>query len=653
MQRKVLPTAIAGVLLASLAACGGGGSSATLTNPNPTPQAVLLPLSISDAASEDWATVGVKILSVALVPQGGGSNVTVYTAPTPVPVTNLVQLDNLSDVIGTPQVAAGTYTGAVITISANPGDVTLITSSDPESGFAAAASTAIASDAIHIQDATGGSGSLTVPIKVSFESALTLTSGQAVPLDLEFDLRHPAFIVGHRPAVAAGATLWSVDFDGPVRHHRVADIAALVLRHLYGTISGVAADSSAFTITKDHPTYPAVTPETAVAGNESLTILADASNGTLVYDVDGKSVSTVKDFTSVAALIKSGEFVRIAARYQENGTLVAVRVWASSSFNSVWVSPEGHVRHVDTALDVISVDDENGQPVRLSVDANTKFYFRTPANALSDATPIGTGPAFLASHNLVRGFKIHASVDPLLRPMVAQTIDIETAAYSGTISSPDAMQFTYTRRFYTAVDDYQITLPYLSSTTPNGKDASGNVVDGFKWWNFAFPTLADTGSQAITDFINATGSAAVSFGGAFGSVDAVGLSYATWADVANPSGWAARFAVLEPVPLPVATVTSGYANGSFDMALSNNAGGNSATVNVSSSAGAATLAYQIDRSNGVVTVSPVDITTANGLAAITAGLVAGAPVKVWGVPEATGTLKAYVIAYYTGDMPGG
>jgi hypothetical protein len=59
----------------------------------------------------------------------------------------------------------------------------------------------------------------------------------------------------------------------------------------------------------------------------------------------------------------------------------------------------------------------------------------------------------------------------------------------------------------------------------------------------------------------------------------------------------------------------------------------------------------------VITVSPIDITTTAGLAAISAGLSIGAPVKVFGVPQAavapatTGTLRAYVIVYYTGTMP--
>ncbi|MGO8854307.1 MAG: hypothetical protein ACLQO1_01145, partial [Steroidobacteraceae bacterium] len=58
-----------------------------------------------------------------------------------------------------------------------------------------------------------------------------------------------------------------------------------------------------------------------------------------------------------------------------------------------------------------------------------------------------------------------------------------------------------------------------------------------------------------------------------------------------------------------------------------------------------------DRTNGMVTVNPVDITTSTGLATLTTGLAAGAPVKVYGVPQSDATLRAYVLAYYTGQMP--
>ncbi|HWG31606.1 MAG TPA: hypothetical protein VN676_13710, partial [Steroidobacteraceae bacterium] len=61
--------------------------------------------------------------------------------------------------------------------------------------------------------------------------------------------------------------------------------------------------------------------------------------------------------------------------------------------------------------------------------------------------------------------------------------------------------------------------------------------------------------------------------------------------------------------------------------------------------------YQVDRTNGIVTVSPIDITASAGLTALTNGLTTGATVKVYAVPQPDGTLKAYVVTYYTGDTP--
>jgi hypothetical protein len=80
-------------------------------------------------------------------------------------------------------------------------------------------------------------------------------------------------------------------------------------------------------------------------------------------------------------------------------------------------------------------------------------------------------------------------------------------------------------------------------------------------------------------------------------------------------------------------------------------GATAATVDVNTTAGSATLVYQVDRTNGILTVSPIDITTAAGLSTFTAGLAVGAPVKVYGVPQADATLRAYVLAYYTGQTP--
>jgi hypothetical protein len=632
---------------AVLAACGGGSGGSSMNPPtNSAPQSATMSMLVSDASSEDWATIGVKILSIALVPQGGGSNVTVYTAPSPAPMVNLAQLDQIAEILGNVSVPAGTYTGAVLSVGANSGDVVLTVAADPEAGFAESPGTTIPASRIQIQHTKGTAPNLTVPVSVDFVSPLVATANQNNALDLEFDLGHPAFLVGHVPP-GAGTTLWAVNFNGPVRHHPLHDLARLVLRHTYGDVTAIASDSSSITITKEFPTEPVVTPETAVAGAQSLQILADAANGTIFYDVDTKTRTVIKDFSAEGSL--TGKFVRVAARYQENGTLVATRIWASSQFNSVWLSPEGHVLHVNTGTDVMTVENESGRGVDLLVDANTQFFFRQPQNGLADATPIATGTAFLTNHDLVRGFKVHASVvDPLATPLVAQTVDIEVAKYDGKISAPDMTGFTYTRAFRTAIDDYSVNLDYIDSATANGSDPMGSAISGYQWWNFAYPTVVTSGANAIGNFIAATNDS-VNFGGTVGAVPSRGVSFSIWNDPANANGWSAAATILTPSTLPLGVVASGLVNNAFTMTIPG--GANAGTVEVSSTSGSATLVYQVDLTNGVLTVSPIDITTSAGLATLTSSLTAGEPVKVYGIPQSDGTLKAYVMAYYTGDMP--
>ncbi len=638
-------------LAASIAACGGGGSggggmSSTTSSTTPTAQTGNVALLLSDASTEDWATIGVKVLSIALVPQGGGGSVTVYTAPATVPTVNLAELDQIAEILGNVSVPTGTYTAAVLTVSANPGDVLLTVAADPEVGFAATAGARIPTDQIQIQHTQGSAPNLTVPVNVKFVSPLVVGTGQNNALDLEFDLGHPAFVVGHVPP-AVGNTLWAVNFNGPVRHHPLQDLTRLVLRHLYGDVTSIASDNSSITITKEFPTEPPANPETAIATTQSLQILADATNGTIFYDVDAKTRTVITDFSAESSL--PGKSVRIAARYQEDGTLVATRIWASSQFNDVWLSPEGHVLHVDAANNIVTIENESGRGVPLTVNAGTQFFFRQPQSALADATPIGTGPAFLTSKHLVRGFKVHASVvDPLATPLVAQSIDIETAKYDGTVSAPDSTGFTLTSLFRTAEDDYVYTLAYIANATANGSDDSGNAVNGYKWWNFAFPTLLMSGTNAIANFVSAT-NGSVNFGGTVGAVPSLDTSFATWNDPANPNGWAAAASILSPSNLPLGFVATGLANNAFTMTVLG--GTTAATVDLSTTSGSATLVYQVDCTGGIVTVSPVDITTSSGLASLSAGLATGAPVKVYGVPQASGSLKAYVLTYFTGQAP--
>jgi Domain of unknown function (DUF4382) len=654
MNVKLLRAAVCATLVASLSACGGGGSGATDPAASvasaPTQNAPMA-LIISDASSDDWATIGVKIISIALTPQGGGAPVTVYTAPATPPMVNLEQLDQIGEVLGNATVPVGTYTGATVTVSANPGDVELIVSAEPESGFAGAAGQTIPAADMQIVGAKGSSGNLTVPVDLTFDSPLVVSASGSNALDLEFDLSHPAFIVAHDPP-GASATQWAVNFVGPIRRRPIHDITRLVLREMYGDVTAVAADGSSITITKELPTLPVVNPETPVATGQSLTLQADATNGTIFYDVDAGTSTTVKDFSSQASSL-AGKYVRFTARYQENGSLVAVRVWASSDFNKLWLSPEGHVLHVNTSTDTIVVDNAAGLPVPVTVNSATQFFFRQPASPAADAAPIGTGTAFLTSHDLVRGFKVQVSVvDPLASPLVAQSVDIETAAYSGQISNalPDGTGFTYTHDFLSAADDYSVALDYISSTSANGKDASGNPIEGFKWWNFAYPTLLNDGTNAIPQFASAVGggsSGGFTFAG--DNFFAWGVSAAVWGDPANPTGWAAPWTILLPTPLPRGTVATGWANDSFTMTLSG--GTTPGTVDVGTTSGSATLVYQVDRSNGVVSISPIDITTSGGLGTLTSALVAGTQVKVYGTPQPDGTYRADVLLYFTATDP--
>jgi hypothetical protein len=597
---------------------------------------------ISDGPTGDWATIGIKIQTIALTPQGGGSPVTVFTAPNPVPTFNLVQLNQLGTLLANAQVAPGTYTAATLTLAANPGDVTLTASADPEPGFAGTAGATIPASQIEIVGAQGNAGSMTLPLGVTFDSPLVVKANQSNVLNIEFDLSHPAFLVAQVPP--SGPTIWSVNFLPICRDRKVDDITHLFLQHIYGTVNTVAANNASIVITRDFPVEPATNPETAISSSQKLSILADATNGTTFYDLDAKTTATIKDFSAQASSLPN-KFVRIAARYQPDGSLVAVRIWASSSFAKVWLNPEGYVLHVNTGTSVLTVSNEDGTPLDITVNSGTQFFFHAP-------TPIGTGPAFLT--NIVRGFEVHVSVvDPLANPLVAQTVEIETAEFSGSISSPTNTGYTFTHTFHNTSDNYTVTLKYVDPSTPNGKDANGNPITGYKWWNFAFPKQVDSGANAIPDFI-AAANGTVNFGGTAGTLSASGISYAVWGNSANPSGWSSLFTILAPLPIPLAKVSANFVTttngGNFGITVPNG-GATPVVVNLSSVSGSATLVYQVDRQSNIVTISPQDITSSAGLNNIAAHLVNGTAVKVFGVPQSDGSIKAYVVFYFTGTQP--
>lgn len=638
-----------------LVGCSGNNSSSSNT-PSSSSSSQMSTM-ISDTPTNDWAEVGVRVLSIALKPQSGGTPVVVYN-PNPAAMINLIELDQIAEILNSVSVPPGTYSAATLTLSANPGDVALTASSEPDPGFAGTPGEIVPSSQIQIMGATGSAGSLTVPLNVTFVSPVTVTANQNSQIDFDFDLSNPAFIVAH-PPVGGGTTLWAVDFTPALRHHPIFDVTRLVLRDLYGSF--VSANSvnnvdTSITITRVFPVEPPVNPEQEMSSSQNLNILADANNGTLFYDIDAGTRSTITNFNGVAGGL-TGKFLRIAARYQSDGSLVAVRIWTSSSFNTVWLSPEGHVRHVLISSSALVVDNEDGQPVTVDVNGSTQFFLRAPANPAMDVAPICTGVACL--NDLVRGFKVHITAsDPLQTPLVAQTVDIESARFEGSISSPNSSNFTYTRDFVTASDDYTKQMIYISNATPNGNDPiSGAKITGYKWWNFAFPTLVDsnaTETTPISDFVAATDGSAT-FGGTVGPVPVFGATFATWNDPANPAGWAAPWSILVPAPSPLASVATGWVTnggntgGSFTIAATG--GTNQIVVDASIVSGSAALVYHVDRTNGIITISPVDLTTQAGLNTVQTNLTTGTLVKVFGVPQTGGGIKAYVFFYFTGTMP--
>src|SRR5246500_2260206 len=137
VTRVILGLTSAALMLLSIGCSSGSSSSG---NPNPAPQSQngVVNLLVSDASTEDWATIGVKVLSISLTPQGGGTGLTVFTAGSRAPVVNLVQLDQLSEILGNVQVPAYTDSGATLTIVGSPGAVVLTAAADPEAGSAGA-----------------------------------------------------------------------------------------------------------------------------------------------------------------------------------------------------------------------------------------------------------------------------------------------------------------------------------------------------------------------------------------------------------------------------------------------------------------------------------------------------------------------------------
>ena len=118
-MNRITPLAFGSATAALFLTIGCG--SMTLNNPIQTSQTTgTVSAIVSDSPTEDWATIGVKVMDISLVPQGGGTPVSVYTATSTPPMINLVQLDQLGEIMGNnATIPTGTYSAVNLTLGAN------------------------------------------------------------------------------------------------------------------------------------------------------------------------------------------------------------------------------------------------------------------------------------------------------------------------------------------------------------------------------------------------------------------------------------------------------------------------------------------------------------------------------------------------------
>ena len=566
--------------LALMTACSGGGSGAAAGAGGTGAGNVL----VTDAPTDAWSEIGVLIRKVVLIPQGKNllSGVTVFDGSSETQPLNLVQLDELSELLGKADIPAGTYDRLVVTVDGNPSNITLVPAPDTLNP----APTAIPSSQIRVRGVQNAQGWVALPI-VTLDQPLLVVAGQSTAVQTDFDLSHPLFITSYTSNT--GTPIYALNFK--IRHKPVGMLHQVYLRRHRGQVASLASDGTSMVLHTVH--------------GADLTLLADATNKTLFYDLDASPAAGNASYTFPGNLT-AGKYARATARFQADGSLWAVRVWYSADAAKLptWM-PEGHVLSVNTGAHVIRVLNEDGVPVPVSVDSGTQFFFQ------GGTTPIGSGTAFLS--NVSRDFKVNVTVaDPLAVPLVASAIDIERGVFEGNLTSADASSFTFHKWFSDGYEDHTV-----------GYDAA------FHWWNFTFPTLASTDQAAFL-------SKAMP-GGSLRARAASGLDWIS-------GGWAAMGTVFLPCQLSTApqTISSTYSGGTMAVTFAPDDGSapTTATVNLITTPGSHPVVTEFTKGVNDITETVLPV------ASWSTKLTNGGVVRVHGIPKGDGTLDAYYVCIF-------
>ena len=472
-------------------------------------------LLVTDAPSDDWQEVTVKVNSISLRMTGDQSWNSVWTADANNPNSgklNLVDLSGVAQILGNATIPAGSYDRLKLVIDTNPATMKLVDD----------AGTTIDPTNITVVDPSGNG-----EIKVVIAPALTVSDGGVANLQVDFDLAHPLSII-----VQNGKVVINLQ----IRHKAVPrNLRDIQFARNIGNVTALNGTTGF-----------------SMKTLEGADVAFGVDANTIYVDVDANQPG---NFAGLA--VDKG--VLVASNMNSDGSLFARRVWYGDITKLPVYTPEGLVRRVgDNWLKILN---KNAEP---TADSGHYCHWDSDIVYVNDATtwtfhdtiPMGTGTAVL--QNIRRGFRVSVEfVDPNVTPRVAKSINVQSAHDEGAIRSVSATGFTF------GGGDY--CNGWTSNVLPYGglqythEWAFSTITDHvFSWWFFGLPSGVSTSVQDFTDTVNQAKGANLRV---FARVELY------W-DQAN-SRWVAESLVLAPEKLPDPTrITTAYTTASASMGVS-------------------------------------------------------------------------------------
>ena len=500
---------VAALLL--LAGCGGGGGGAGSSAPIAPGAAGKVNLAITDAPSDNWEQVSVVLRSASLIAAGPQAPVPVWTASSANPgagLVNLVDLSSVASLLGTFQVAAGTYDTLRLTVDTDPATMTLV--DDNGSTIPAADIT------------VRGNGTIDVPLA----PALVVAAGATATLQADFNLGDPLSI---SEATVNGVEQVTLDLQVRLRP-LPPDPRNLQFARKLGQVTALAAPG--FTIT-------------------------DPSGNLFIYQADGSTIYTDADAKAAGSLaaMTVGKYALVASNLDADGTLYARRVWyaASAATLPAW-TPEGLVRSVTPASASFTLFSQGASawaPRTVKVDANTVWTYRT-------SVAMGTGTVFL--QDIWRGFRVDVQLDST--GATATAVNIQSARDEGYLGAVSATGITLG---LPGLSLPPIAQPAVSGpatvpvpSVPNGPnnlaertyayfESAADPIDAFSWWYFGLPSSADASAADLLTVYTASRTALL---------PVMGAAELAW-DTGS-GAWEVSSLVLGPEQLRTSVITRAY-----------------------------------------------------------------------------------------------